>query len=37
MIETMEREDIAEILNQIGYNKGAIDNDYDQTEKFRIW
>ena len=37
MIETMEREDIAEILNLIGYYKGAIKKDYDQTEKLRIW
>ena len=37
MIETMEREDIAEILNLIGYYKGAIEKDFDQTEKFRLW
>lgn len=37
MIETMVIEDIADILNQIAYYKGAIGKDYDQTEKFRIW
>jgi len=36
MIETMEREDLAEILNLIGYYRGAIKKDHDQTEKLRI-
>jgi hypothetical protein len=37
MIETMEREDIAEIINLVGYNEGAIGKDHDQTEEYRIW
>ena len=37
LIETMERENIAEIINLAGYEKGYNSKDEDITEQWREW
>ena len=37
LIETMERENIAEIINLAGYEKGNNSKDEDITEQWREW
>ena len=37
LIETMERENIAEIINLAGYEKGYNAKDEDITEQWREW